>query len=142
MSRRGIALPAALMALLLSSTLAALLLSAATRRLEAGARQLAARKALAAADGSVARHGAGWDSVLAAGVAPGVAVEVASVPGAGAVETRDSLLNLGAGLYLLQSSGTVRTGGRELARQVVADVWGPSPGGSQFVPGGWWRWDR
>jgi hypothetical protein len=141
MNRRGIALPTALLALLFSTAVASLVLNAATRRLEAGTRLLAARKALAAADGAVAWHGAAWDTTLAGSLVPGTVAALPAPTLPGEVETRDSLVRLGPGLYLLRSTGIVRFGAREVARQAVAQLRRSSSRGSQFVPGGWWQWE-
>lgn len=168
MNRKGIALPMALVAVLLMTALSTAALNTARLRMLTGARTLAARRALEAANGAVARHAAKWDST--AGTAPlGQTVGWPSAYNSPSLATSDSLTRLGRHLFLVRVTATAKSmGGTELARdrvsrvvrlippellsdsahRVALDAWvlrssrdnvAMMPG-VMFVANGWWRW--
>ena len=147
MNRRGVALVAAMVAVLLVGTLAAMILSLARLHWLAGNRLLAARQARSAAEGIVDWEIAHWDSTRA-GFPAGQIIAVTGPPVSGLVRSNASVVRLGPRLYLIRvvSEVTDRDGG-VLARDGVAQLVGESGdsgaggGGMSRVPGGgWWRW--
>lgn len=167
MNRKGMAVLVVLITLLLVTGLATAVLTAARLRQVSGARQLAARRALEAATGWAARHAAEWDPAAAAGLMPGGGRWL-PIAGRGppSLEIHDTLVRLGASLYLIRSVVLVKTGdGSTLAREGVAqlvEVMPPAAAGAiapsravmagsmlddvEIVPPvrptvrGWWRW--
>lgn len=120
MNRRGIALLAALAGLLLVTGLATAMLATARLRLLAGTRQLASRRALEAARGAVDRRAANWDTAATGSLALGMIVGLPPVPAPPGVTTHDSLVRIGAGLFLVRSSALATAdGGGVLARDGV-----------------------
>lgn len=116
MNRRGIALLMALVSLLLLTGLATAVLASARLRLLAGSRRLAGRQAIEAARGAVDRHSAEWDS-SAAGAPVGVVVGQPTAHASAGLVSHDSLVRLGATLFLLKSTGVATSiGGSVLAR--------------------------
>jgi hypothetical protein len=147
MNRRGIALVAALVAMLLAGILAATILAAARLQWLAGHRLLAARQALPAAEGIANWEVAHWDSALA-DLPIGLTVPLARPSVPGLVRSNASVVRLGPGLYLIRAvvEVTDREGG-VLARDGVAQLVGESgdsgsrESGINRVPAGaWWRW--
>jgi hypothetical protein len=153
------ALLIALIALLVVSGMAAAALAAARLRWLSGARQIAARRALEAAAGSSARHVAEWDTVAARGLAPTAARGLSGYHQASLV-TYDSLIRLGASLYLVRSIAQVEAlDGSVQARDGIAQLvevgpdtvaWSVEPmclyyrdnvvSVSNCLPGSWWKW--
>jgi len=131
MNRRGVALLAALVALLLAGALAALVLAAARLRWLSGYRQIAGREALEGAAGAAAWHTAEWDSVVAGSLLPGMVTSLVGRRLPGSLRTHDSIIRLGSHLYLVRSVGEVTTGdGSVLARDGVAqlvELWPAAP---------------
>jgi hypothetical protein len=122
MTRRGGALPAALLTLLLLGALASLALAAGRLRARSGDQSLALARARAAALSGLARAEAQWDPVFAAGIPVGavVALPWSGAPPVDGVTSHDSLHRLGAHLYLARSIGELRTAqGHLLAREGV-----------------------
>jgi hypothetical protein len=158
-NRKGMALLIALIALLVVSGLAAAALAAARLRWLSGSRQLAARLAFEAAAGSSARHVSEWDTVAARGLAPTATTGLSGYRQASLV-TYDSLIRLGASLYLVRSiAQVVARDGSVQARDGVAQLVeaGPDTVGSWVdpmclyyrdnivsvsgcLPRSWWRW--
>jgi hypothetical protein len=104
MNRRGVALLAALLGLLIAGALAALTLASARLTWLAGRRQVAAVQASLGAAGQAERARFLWDP-LRAGLPVGATV---SLPGAGPgpLTSRDSLARLGKVLFLIRSVAT------------------------------------
>lgn len=123
MNRRGGALPAALLLVVLLGALALLGLGASRIRLRSGERALSLARARAAALSGIARGEAGWDQATAAGLPVGVAAPLPGTPTPplDGVESHDSLLRLGKHLFLIRSVGEHRTAdGHLLAREGIA----------------------
>ena len=119
MNRRGAALLLALLVLLLLGGLASLALAAGRLRARAGDRTLAQARARAAALSGLAEREARWDPVLAASLPIGGAGALPGTPAlTDGLQRADSLLRLGATLYLLRTTGELRDGsGNLLARE-------------------------
>ncbi len=123
MNRQGVALFMAMVALLLAGALATVVLAAARLRWLSGYRQLAARQAYEAAAGAVGRHVAEWDSVVTSDLVPGIVAPLAGPDLPGSIRTHDSVIRLGAHLFLLRSVGEAITAdGSVLARDGVAQL--------------------
>jgi hypothetical protein len=125
MNRRGIALPTALLALLISSALAAAALATARLRWLSGSRQLAAAAAQASAAGAVDWRTADWDYRIAESLPIGAMIgfsgAVAALPTD--LRTHDSLFRLSHGVFLVRSvAERVDVDGRVLARDDVGRI--------------------
>jgi len=166
MNRKGMALLMVLIALLLVTGMATAVLAAARLRQVSGSRQLAARRAFEAAAGSAARHAAEWDAAAATGLTPGSGRQLLTAVGPPSPEMHDTVVRLGASLYLIRSVALVKArDGSTLAREGVAqlvEVMPPAAGSGigssggalrgsvldnvEIVPPvrltarGWWRW--
>lgn len=119
MNRRGGALLLALLILILLGGLASLALAASRLRARSGDRTLAQARARAAALSGLAEREAHWDPVFAQALPMG---GVGALPGtpvlSDGLQRADSLLRLGASLYLLRTIGELRDGsGNLLARE-------------------------
>lgn len=147
MNRRGLALVAALGAVVLAGILAAVILSAARLQWLAGQRLLAARQALSAAEGIANWEVAHWDSA-SAGLPVGETLALVRPAVPGLVQSTASVIRLGSGLYLVRvvAEVTDRAGGvlaRDGVAQLVAGIGdsGFGRGGvNRVLAGGWWRW--
>lgn len=121
MNRRGVALPLTMLALLLLGALASLVLLSARMRWLSGMRGLEALQARLHAEGEADRVVARWDPIRADSMAVG---SVEAIPPAVAVPgliATDSLLRLGAGLYLVRTVGArIDADGAMRARDGVA----------------------
>jgi hypothetical protein len=123
MNRRGVALFAVMVALLLAGALASVVLAAARLRWLSGYRQLAGRQAYEAAAGLVAQHVTEWDSLVTSGLLPGTVAPLAGPSVPGSIRTHDSVIRLGVYLFLVRSVGEVTAAdGSVLARDGVAQL--------------------
>lgn len=121
MNQRGAALPMVIAGLLGISALAAAGYTLARLRWLEGESALRSTAARLAAAGAVERALAQWDVTVAETLAAGQAVAIPSAARGRGVTTYDSLIHLGAGLYLVRSVGERRdAGGSLLARAAVA----------------------
>jgi hypothetical protein len=135
MNRRGVALFAVMVALLLTGALAAVVLAAARLRWLSGYRQLAGRQAYEAAAGAVAQHVTEWDSLVTRGLVPGTVAPLAGPSVPGSIRTHDSVIRLGAYLFLVRSVGEViAADGSVLARDGVAQLVELQPSGATESP--------
>ena len=115
MNRRGGALLLALLVVVLLGGLAALALAAGRLRARAGDRTLAQARARAAALSGLAEREAHWNPAFARGLPVGGADALPGPPLlTDGLRRADSLLRLGAALYLLRSTGELRDGGGNL----------------------------
>ncbi|MBK8002759.1 MAG: hypothetical protein IPK12_02175 [Gemmatimonadetes bacterium] len=162
MNRRGGALLLALLILVLLGGLASLALAAGRLRARSGDRTLAQARARATALSGLAEREAHWDPAFAQALPVGGADALPGTPVlTDGLQRTDSLLRLGASLYLLRTIGELRDGsGNLLAREglgrllrleapgipdsAAAFVRGPvmlladsSLSGSDQVPAGW-----
>jgi hypothetical protein len=108
-SRRGVALLAALLSMLLLGALASLLLAVARIEALAGARSLARLRAQSAAIAGTELAIASWNPLLVPGWPPGQWTGTGAGSLSGGGRHSDSLLALGRSLYLLHSIGEART---------------------------------
>lgn len=140
MSRRGVALPLVLVVLLIASSMAGLLLRAASLHLRTGTLQLSARLALEAASGSADWQAEHWDSAAAAGLLPGQRAALGSPLSRPRLGVSDSMTRLDDRSFLVSSMAEWRDlDGRLLTRRGVVRLLEASPGGhSAPIPGGWW----
>lgn len=121
MSRTGGALPASLLLILLLGGLGGLALHTARLQRAAGAKALHHAGAQTAAAAGLERAEAAWDPIAAGRLGVGAAHGLPLAPAAGGSISHDTLLRLGAGLFLLRSAGEYRApDGLLLARAGLA----------------------
>ena len=125
MSRRGVALPVALLALVVAAALATAALAAGRLRYLTGHRRLALAEASAAASGTVEwwrgeLSRAGWTDTLAIGRPSALS---SSLPLPGRLRTRDTVVRLGPNLLLVRSTGErIDADGSILAREELEGI--------------------
>lgn len=120
MNRAGGALLGALLLIMLLGGLGALAVAAARLRGLAGDRALFQARARTVAQAGLERAEAGWDPIRAAQLPVGAAMALPSVPSVDGAASRDTLLRLGSGLFLIRSVGEQRApDGILLARDVM-----------------------
>jgi hypothetical protein len=121
MNRRGAALLIVVAGILLLSALASGIFALARLRHRSGEAILWSTAARIAAEGEVERARASWDPMLAETLTVGSAAPLASAARGRGVSSQDSLVRLGAVLYLLRAVGERRAAdGALLAREGVA----------------------
>ncbi len=121
MNRRGVALPLALLTMLILGALAAGVLIMARVRWQSGERMIHALQARSLAESEAERVIANWDPLRAESLAIGAIVGISGTSPGGGLDAQDSLLRLGRGLFLVRSIGRrTAADGALLARDAVA----------------------
>ncbi len=121
MNRAGAALLGALLLVTLLGGLGALAVAAARLRGLAGDRALFQARARVVAEAGLERGEAGWDPILASQLAVGAALALPTGPTVDGASSRDTLLRLGRGLFMLRVVGEQRApDGLLLARNATA----------------------
>lgn len=108
MNRAGGALLGALLLIMLLGGLGALAVAAARLRGLTGTRALFQARARTVAEAGLERAEAGWDPIQAGQLPVGAATALPAVPSVDGAASRDTLLRLGLGLFMLRAVGEQR----------------------------------